>query len=336
LLTAVTALIPIAVYAGADQLRALVVAPLRALAPLVLDRRHCFNATGGAVPPTEVAGDRRPAHRFGVALVHVPSSSGGRQDAEQREILDIATRNRLRYCREHGYAFLNGTDWALRRPALMEALPGRRTHWLKSLFLQDVLRRSSEVAATGDPPPSQYEVVGEEETYPVLDWILFLDTDVMILNRNVRMEQILAGAAHPDEALVVTTEADRVNAGAFLVANTAQGRAVMDLWATGHLTDAWSDQAYFRTIFDAESRKLKVNETWPGNVTVSVDPVPRFRVVRPCALQSGGGLEYSNVRGRPYWEGFYARGDFAVHFFGRPDKLNMMRMAERGSLGFFS
>ena len=63
---------------------------------------------------------------------------------------------------------------------------------------------------------------------------------------------------------------------------------------------------------------------------------PRMKIVRQCAMQSGGGLERSRDGLWPRFEGTYARGDFAVHFFGRPDKLEQMRIVESGSIGFLS
>jgi hypothetical protein len=50
-----------------------------------------------------------------------------------------------------------------------------------------------------------------------------------------------------------------------------------------------------------------------------------------------GGLEaHAHLKWRPFMEGTYARGDFALHFFERPDKLEQMRIASKGSLSFWS
>ena len=240
--------------------------------------------------------------------MHIPEDYNAGFDDYQRELWKIAEKNRVDYCNRHGYTFINGTHWAEQRLDLLKHLHGR-THWLKSLVVQDSFR-----------------------TAPDLDWILFFDTDILILNPQVRLEQIIAGA-QPHEGIVVTTEADRVNAGAFVAANTPAGRAILDVWATGKDTQGWSDQAYFHGMFD-ENQELRREGTWPGGLKVNL--TASYRLVKPCALQCCSGLEQSHTRKRPYTEGFFAKGDFAVHFFGKRDKLKYMRMAAKGSLGFFS
>ena len=51
-----------------------------------------------------------------------------------------------------------------------------------------------------------------------------------------------------------------------------------------------------------------------------------------------GGLELEQSQDGlwPFFEGTYARGGVAVHFFGRPDKLEQIRVVESGLIGFLS
>ena len=109
----------------------------------------------------------------------------------------------------------------------------------------------------------------------------------------------------------------------------------MDAWVRGaELAQGRNDQEYFRDMFNDRGMlkpEAEGNIVAPRNLSQ-----PMLRIVPPCALQSAGGLEWDPKYKRPFWEGAYARGDFVVHFFGRPDKLEQMRVAAKGSLKFFS
>jgi hypothetical protein len=307
------------------------VAALRKISPFMLKgHRACFEKNLD-IPLTE---EGTPASRFGVALVHVPEDLTLGLSDYQQQILNVATRNRIQYCERHGYTFLNGSDWYLNSdPVFMKQINGR-THWLKSTFLADVFRTMAPASASQSKQTTY--------PYPHLDWVLYMDSDIAIMNMDIEISQIIAGAtAH--EGLVVTREADRVNAGAFVISSSPSGRAIMDVWATGAVTKfLWSDQTFFRGMF-GENQELDVNKEFPGGLILSnnkdssvVANPPRYKVVPPCKLQCCGGLEYSSTLRRPYTEGLYVPGDFAVHFFGKRDKLALLKMAIEGNVGFFS
>jgi hypothetical protein len=330
------------------------VAALRKISPLILKgHRTCFKDETLEIPLTE---EGTPASRFGVALLHVPTgknltSLGLGLSDHQQELLNVATRNRIQYCQRHGYTFLNGSDWYLHSdPEFIQQINGR-THWLKSTFLAHVFKTMAPATTASTSASSITSQLSEQQAaataaypYPHLDWILYMDTDIAIMNMEIEISQIIAGAT-AQEGLVVTREADRVNAGAFVVSSSPYGRAIIDVWATGVVTFLRSDQTLFRGMFGEKNQELKIDE-FPGGLIVAnknnkdssmlVANPPRYKIVPPCKLQSCGGLEYSSTLRRPYTEGFYVPGDFAVHFFGKRDKLALMKMATEGNVGFFS
>ena len=329
-------------------------------APLFLpDRWNCL-PTG----PSPLNQRGEPSSKFGVLLLFVPEHNVSQMTSYQREMWHIAQRNRLKYCQQHGYTFINGTEWAEHHFDIVDRLKNR-THMLKSIVLEDIFRNMGDGGVERQGKSQEHPLTTNHFDYPneELDWILFLDTDVMIINTDITIPQIIAGA-QPHEGMVISSEADRVNTGALLVANTVAGRAILQAWSTGANTKNWkSDQRYFYKLFDnTTNHNLLAEKKFPGGIKVTSHldydggasvvtekgDMSRssqlkelyhphritYKVVKPCALQSGGGLEFSKLRGRPFVEGFYSRGDFAVHFFGKRDKLSLMRVVDRGSLNF--
>jgi hypothetical protein len=379
------------------------------------DRWQCRPRVKGRLPMNRHG---IPSYRFGVLLLFVPEGGSGSSDntnngaaptqttmtPEQREMWHMAEQNRIEYCQRHGYTFLNGTAWA-EQATQRERIHRleNRTHMLKPIVLLDIIQNmggpEEKVEKSNDVTPltneqqplsslSSFQYPDEE-----LDWILFLDTDIVILNMDISIEEMIAGV-QPNEGMVLSTEADRVNTGALVVANTIAGRALLQAWSTGANTPAWdSDQWYFYTLFqpprgsnkDNKDMDRRLAQPWPTPLLVTDKVYPgdvridttipslkgisssstttiltsstqpnkfpstntvgdhsslhnniTYKVVSPCLLQSCGGLEYSKTLGRPYWEGFYMKGDFAVHFFGKRDKLSLMQLAYGGSLSFFS
>lgn len=222
-------------------------------------------------------------------------------------MLQIATDNRIEYVIRHNYTFLNGTHFFERNPDLVHSLQNRK-HWLKSTFLLSELERLKDTD---------------------IDWILWLDADALIMDMERPLDSLVATVSS-DTAIILANEANGVNAGSFLVANSPHGRNAMRAWARGATeSDIKSDQRYLRSLFDKEGVLLSNYST--DNLIDST----RYHIAEPCALMAGGGLEWSARQHRPFWEGMFARGDFVVHFWGRANKLEMMRLAASGSLGFF-
>lgn len=179
---------------------------------------------------------------------------------------------------------------------------------------------------------------------------MWLDADALITNLRLPLDRIVnhviqnaASTINHNEniGLIVSTEAEGINAGSFLLANSPSGRAIVQAWAAGATASTIkSDQTYLKSLFD--SNQLLKPQYWPpsekqqDHVNDDQDSTISYALAPPCALMTGGGLEWSEQYKRPYWEGFHARGDFCVHFWGRPDKLKQLRIVHKGSLGLLS
>ena len=148
-----------------------------------------------------------------------------------------------------------------------------------------------------------------------------MDMDTIVMNHDIVLTRLLG----PTDALIISPDAGGINTGVFLIANNEFGLEIINAWAEGITKhkSTLTDQDYLRSIFDDKGLLRKNNST------------ASLKLLRQCALQSTGGLEQGSGRW-PFMEGTYARGDFCVHFFGRPDKLEQMRIASKGSLAFFS
>ena len=278
--------------------------------------------------------------RFGVALQMYPPLDKG-WTPEKLITYQTSEKNRIKYCKRHGYKYLNGTHWAEQHPSLLHKLGGRNV-WLKSHFIQDILQNNT---TTSDAPDDH-----------TLDYILFLDDDAIIMDLDRPLNSLVSDLK-PEEGIVVAPEAREdafINAGGFVIANNAAGLDIIEAWARGAWDGLRHDQPYFNGLFDDEGqlkpwRKQKPNEngivadkgraknnSTSTSSSSSLSPLPRYKLVPPCALQSGGGIEWSPKHKRVYAEGIHARGDFAVHFYGRPDKAEQVQIAARGSYGFIS
>jgi len=172
----------------------------------------------------------------------------------------------------------------------------------------------------------------QSDVPPNIDWFVYMDSDTMILNQNFELRKLLAGT-DPDDALIISPDAEnRINAGAFLLRNDELGKMIVESWtADSEAMERTTDQAYLDEMFDEETGYLL--DTYATKVS---SRRPRMKIIRQCALQSAGGIEQSRGSALPYFEGTYARGDFAVHSFGRPNKLEQMEIVSEGSIGFFS
>lgn len=325
--------------------------------------------------------------KFGVATVYLPrtrgvagtslgsdTSSSILWTSQDLQMYQISESNKRRYARTKGYAYYNGTEWALQNldtqvvPHLVrnEELGTERAVWIKPLYLSHLLSSSSSSMREQrqQQPQNTSRISNLIDTDNSVEWILYLDTDAIVMDHHFDLTRLLATArvdydpsssSSPDEdttGVIVSTDARGINTGAMLIRNDSRGERIVRAWvrgATEGLARGQNDQDYFRRMFDmgvvttagAAASAIRVGvlkdgaENFADGASYSASS-PTIRVVPPCALQSLGGLEWDDKRGRPYWEGAHVGGDFIVHFFGRPDKLEQMKIAASGSLTFFS
>ena len=247
------------------------------------------------------------------------SESGWNQ--QLKELYQLSEKNKVEYVtRNEHYMnnFHNGSKWANEN---IHRLPHVKNFWFKSMFVKELMHNMT---------------AGQNATQPP-DWILYLDHDIIILNQDFDLRKLITlsgGDVHDNVAMILSTDAEGINAGAFIIRVNGFGLKIMNAWTEGYASGK-DDQTYLWSIFDDDGY-LKENTPSNDNHNANNSLVPRMKLVRPCALNAGGGVESKRGKWWPYFDGVYCRGDFAVHFFGRPDKLTQMKDADRGSLGFFS
>eukprot|EP00569_Conticribra_weissflogii_P010941 CAMPEP_0171384106 /NCGR_PEP_ID=MMETSP0879-20121228/37933_1 /TAXON_ID=67004 /ORGANISM="Thalassiosira weissflogii, Strain CCMP1336" /LENGTH=390 /DNA_ID=CAMNT_0011896311 /DNA_START=255 /DNA_END=1427 /DNA_ORIENTATION=+ len=263
---------------------------------------------------------------------------------EEVELIQLSDQNKIRYCQMHNYTFLNGTDWALRNKQLLDTIPSgpESVYWYKPMYLRDLLRNFSSNA----PNLSPAQRGG-------IDWILYLDTDVIIINHQFDLQNLLR-ATPDDVGLIATNDGMGLNAGAFLIRNNDLGRQILESWMEldTNLMTVESDQSYLQKMFDTPDHSLRedfmVNSKHAAlsnisskstnslSAAMNTSTRPKLQILKMCALAPSGGMERIGKTYKPYWDGTYATNNFAVHFFARPDKLEQMKKANRGSITFFS
>ena len=285
---------------------------------------------------------------FAITSLFLPRDGPDHWTEQDRAMVALSESNKLAFCArdlQHKLrgggpvgrqkcSYINGTAWATKHYnstkdhiGLNEIKSGERGVWFKPVYLDALI--NNPVSDFADGP---------------MDWFLYMDSDTMIVNFNFRLHTLLAGV-EPEDALIISRDAGGINSGVFILRNNELGRIITKAWISNVTAmTTMNDQDYLAQLFDKDTGYLcekfmpRIGFTVYGSVTNTSGtvPRPRMKIIRQCAMQSGGGLERSQDGLWPHFEGTYARGDFAVHFFGRPDKLEQMKIVESGSLGFFS
>ena len=225
--------------------------------------------------------------------------------------------------------FYNGTRWSEENEHRLEKM-GVGGTWAKPVYLKELMHN-----LTNSTVQQQ-----QKKQQPRVDWILYMYSDAMIVNFDFDLRCILpplsisvATNNNDNIAMVLSQDAESINTGSFLIRVNDYGREIVDAWAGGYNNGRVDDQDYLIGMFDGEgSLKKEYSKSEQNNER----PRPKLQITRPCSLNSGGGIETPKGHWMPYFEGVYVKGDFAVHFFGRKDKLEQMKSVDDGGLGFFS
>lgn len=130
---------------------------------------------------------------------------------------------------------------------------------------------------------------------PEYDWLLYLDSDALIMNPEVRIEEFLDRRYD----FIATNDGNGFNSGAMLVQNTA--------WSAQWLRQLW-DQDHLVT-----GKNLPfLYEQRAFHALLAADPSIERKHVKylpPCAFNS-------QLRKSPTDPGQYVTGDFVLHFAG--------------------
>ncbi|KAL7517795.1 hypothetical protein ACHAWX_002685, partial [Stephanocyclus meneghinianus] len=211
----------------------------------------------------------------------------GEWTEELRQIFQLSEKNKAEYVtiNEHYMINLhNGSRWANEN---MGRLSHINNTWFKPVFVRELVKN----------------MTVENRTRP--DWIIYLDSDIIILNQNFDLRRLITlsgGNMHDELSMILSTDADGINSGAFLIRVNESGLKIMDAWIKGHESGK-DDQSYLNSIFDDDGFLLQV----PSENNMNNALIPRMKLVRPCALNAGGGIERKPGKWWPYFEGVYCK-----------------------------
>ena len=189
-------------------------------------------------------------------------------DAKTGYICTASAANKRRYAELHGYDLIVATEVADRtRPAA----------WSKILEVRKYL--------------------------PAYDWLMFIDVDTLIMNPNVRLEDI----ADDSVDQIIGADHNGVNSGVWMVKNTPWMMWFLDeLWAQEHLVRGnylfhYEQRAFhhlFQTVPWSRQKSVKGQKPYPGAATVRA----HSKIVNQCVFNS--------------LLPWYVSGDFVLHFAG--------------------
>jgi hypothetical protein len=122
----------------------------------------------------------------------------------------------------------------------------------------------------------------------MFDWLVWIDSDLLIMNFNIRLETFLP--RNMDIDLVITADESGINAGLFLWRNSPSGHNLLNRWAR-MMTSNTHEQKQLAMLIASEASIRR-----------------RTRVLPLCAFNSR--LTDNQLTTR------FEYGDFAVHFAG--------------------
>ncbi len=177
-------------------------------------------------------------------------------DAAFADIGTISSPNKQRYAMDHGYDFV----------------------------CADYVRDSNRSA-------SWNKILWVEKYLPRYDWIFWTDADSLVINYEIRIEDIIGDSAHD---LILTKDENGLNAGQFLIRNCCWSLWLLGLvWdQTQFINHIWSEQAALMHVLRVMSESHRSEHI-------------RF-LTSKNTLNS-----YVN-----HYRSDYQPGDFIVHFVG--------------------
>lgn len=186
-------------------------------------------------------------------------------------------KNRREYCKKNGYTFFSYSSPLDNRPAA----------WSKLKIILNIF---------------------EKQTF---DWVLWTDSDAVILNEDVKVENLIDDSVD----LVITKDCFSYNSGVFLIKNTENSKKFLleCLQKDQFLTHPWKEQAAIVEVLESSSPIVKV-KTIPQRTLNSYLP------------QEDRTGWFTNVNDKTYyWDkeadksGEYKDGDFIIHYAGIPE-----------------
>lgn len=188
----------------------------------------------------------------------------------QKEIF----KNRKEYCKARGYTF-HSYD---------EPLDDRPANWSKLKIILNIFELK------------------------VFDWVLWTDSDAVILNQEIKIEDLIDN----DFDLLITEDCFSYNTGVFLIKNTKASKDFLNecIKREHHVGHPWEDQAALIEVLESDTP------------IVAVKTLPQ-RSLNSYPKQEDRGGWFTSVNAKEYYwdskkakDGEYEDGDFIIHFAG--------------------
>ena len=213
-------------------------------------------------------------------------------------------RNRYFYCKKYGYTLLNANH-------LIDK--SRPTAWSKLIAME------------------HYLAIGN------LDYIVYIDMDIVIMNFEVRLEKFISAVSDvtkttsPD--IIMTKDWGGLNTGVWFAKNTNWTRALLlEAWNQKDLLKKYSrngrkhpfeyEQRTFHYLTDSNVWRQRALPKYPGNSSAILSHIA---VLPQCAMNSYSLHPF-------YWKGkrevsHYIPGDFLIHFAGKKGPIKSKMIA---------
>ncbi len=203
----------------------------------------------------------------------------------QGSIMGKIRSNRQEYANRHGYTLVNGNDFIDR---------SRSAAWAKLPAAQSFL--------------SSY------------DYVFYIDTDAVIMNMNVRLEDFIKIA--PDADFILTSDKNGLNTGLMLMRSSIWTKDFLGLaYKQIQLSD--NERAEDGTPYPFEYEQRAFHYLWGTEIWLrrglptykdSAEVQKHFAVLPQCAFNSYSIHPLSFDKA--WVDAHYADGDFAIHFAG--------------------
>eukprot|EP00803_Ostreobium_quekettii_P003011 evm.model.scf_1070.2 EVM.evm.TU.scf_1070.2 scf_1070:8177-9632(+) len=200
-------------------------------------------------------------------------------------VLEATRANKEDYAKRHGYRYFDAS------------------------FLLDTSR-----------PPAWSKILAVQNYLDQFDWVMWMDSDSVVTNPNIRLESILPAGDKLD--LIVTKDLGGYNAGMWFVRNSA--------WSRKFLTTWWSMSNFIRKAGDTKSGDNDAMKHLLGHMSAA-EHEEHVGVAPQCTFNSY--LFKTSFRNwirhamdpDEFDRGLHRKGDFLLHLAGMENKMAHIR-----------
>jgi hypothetical protein len=139
---------------------------------------------------------------------------------------------------------------------------------------------------------------------PNMDWIWWLDCDAMVTNFNIKLENIIDNDYH----IIMTTDINGINCGSFLVKNSPQGKAWLEMIFSQRFVPRYTKHKWQEQAVVMETAK---------NYTDILKIIPQ-KVINAYFYKFYSSDEKYGID-RLGMSGDWVLGDFVIHWPGVPN-----------------